>query len=414
MAIITTPNASPSSAYLPVRWVAQVNTPEAVIFARVAVTVNAVLVTTFDLSVTQFVLPDNYRFGIDIQSILQNLTVPISGQQPDSLGAMDAAYFATSPDAFGTASISVSYFFRNSTTGLIEDLGVTDTSANVRYLAAALQKEEGTNFGAFILSAGSNNRFLTSAPPNSQNITLLDNQYLSFLDSGAATLEVTTYDASGAQIDIGRVGTGATGGANALDVRTIGVGPRNLRFVIWLVGNVDINNPNVSYYTVQVGQGPLVFAPFSELLRFNIIPQCDETDLRIHFLNRYGVMDAYTFTGSRELVERSSNDIAQSDTYNILDPNPPLVRDISNFKINSKAQRVYNVTTKLLDVGQANLLKEAVTSPIVYIEKFDELGNRNLFAAYIESQSLVFDKSNERVQFELTIIESNDVFIQRV
>jgi hypothetical protein len=149
-------------------------------------------------------------------------------------------------------------------------------------------------------------KFLTDAPLN-KTIELGENEFLGILyhDGNANKnfkLEVLTYNSSGSLLntdyinvpewDVNYIGNIIAGGY--LD---LSVGTSNL-----IAAGVSLTN--VSYYTVQMINDD---GDVSEIRRYDIVNSCD-TDTRLHWVNRFGKQDSYTFKGnSTEYLEHKNN-----------------------------------------------------------------------------------------------------------
>lgn len=139
-------------------------------------------------------------------------------------------------------------------------------------------------------------RFLTDTP-SIKNIELSQSEYLgalfcTFTPNLDFKAEYLTYDSSGAllntdYIDIAEWDTPYSG-LILNPYLDIPVGTSNL------IG-AGISLTNVAYYTVRVVNNN---GDVSELKRYNIVDSCTQ-DVRIHWQNKYGKRDSYTFKGNK-------------------------------------------------------------------------------------------------------------------
>ena len=138
--------------------------------------------------------------------------------------------------------------------------------------------------------------FLTDTPYE-KRIELGSDEFIGILYHQSAPsknfrLEVLTYNSSDALLntDVISIPEWELGyGVNPVNAYIdLCVGTQNLI-------NEGISLTNVAYYTIQVIN---VDGDKSEKKRFNIVEACD-TDTRIHFVNKYGKQDSYTFKGNK-------------------------------------------------------------------------------------------------------------------
>ena len=167
--------------------------------------------------------------------------------------------------------------------------------------------------------------------PSAKHIELSQTEYLGALyyngtSLQAFKLEILTYNASGAVLNTDYIDITDWDTAASSDVPfpyiTLPVGTANL-----IAAGVSLTN--VAYYTVQViNNGGNV----SEVKRFNIVESCDY-DVRIHWQNKYGKRDSYTFKGNKQesLTHKASTFMkAKGLTYASEDRGISVIQNISN------------------------------------------------------------------------------------
>tara|TARA_B100001778_G_C18605458_1_gene639559 strand:+ start:16504 stop:17721 length:1218 start_codon:yes stop_codon:yes gene_type:complete len=140
-------------------------------------------------------------------------------------------------------------------------------------------------------------KFLNDTP-TAKNIELSQSEYLGALyyngtASQAFKIEYLTYDASDALLNTDYINITDWDGAASSNVPnpylTIPVGTSNL-----IAAGISLTN--VAYYTVRIINST---GDVSELKRYNIVDSCTH-DVRIHWQNKYGKRDSYTFKGNKQ------------------------------------------------------------------------------------------------------------------
>ena len=140
-------------------------------------------------------------------------------------------------------------------------------------------------------------KFLNDTP-SAKNIELSQSEYLGALYYTGTSLqnfkiEYLTYDASDALLNTDYINItdwdGAYTGFVVKPYITIPVGTANL-----IAAGISLTN--VAYYTVRIINST---GDVSELKRFDIVDSCTH-DVRIHWQNKYGKRDSYTFKGNKQ------------------------------------------------------------------------------------------------------------------
>ena len=140
-------------------------------------------------------------------------------------------------------------------------------------------------------------KFLTDTP-SAKNIELGQSEYLgvlycTFTPSLSFKVEYLTYDASDALLNTDYINISEWdtpySGLILNPYLDIPVGTSNL------IG-AGISLTNVAYYTVRIIN---TTGDVSELKRFDIVDACTH-DVRIHWQNKYGKRDSYTFKGNKQ------------------------------------------------------------------------------------------------------------------
>lgn len=239
-------------------------------------------------------------------------------------------------------NIKVYEVIENPTTLLLETNYDPDDANNSNYdytrttdaiaFNATFNAIQQNNFTVYDYQLDANNKKFLNDTPSVKNIELGQSEYLGALwyDGTASQnfkVEILTYNSSDAllntdYINITDWNTGYTGLNFDFYYITIPVGTSNL-----IAASVSLTN--VAYYTVRiVNDGGDV----SELKRFNIVDSCEQ-DVRIHWQNKYGKRDSYTFKGNKkESLKHSSSTFtkAKNETYSVDDRGVSVIQNISN------------------------------------------------------------------------------------
>ena len=155
-----------------------------------------------------------------------------------------------------------------------------------------------TTFDVTDYQLTANTKKFLNDTPTAKNIELLQSEYLGALYyNGTPTLsfniEYLTYDASDALLNTDYINItdwdSAFGGVWNKAYITIPVGTSNL-----IAAGISLTN--VAYYTVRIINST---GDVSELKRYNIVDSCTH-DVRIHWQNKYGKRDSYTFKGNKQ------------------------------------------------------------------------------------------------------------------
>lgn len=239
-------------------------------------------------------------------------------------------------------NIKVYEVIENPTTLLLETNYNPDDANNINYdytrttdaiaFNATFNAIQQNNFTVYDYQLDANDKKFLNDTPSVKNIELGQSEYLGALwyDGTASQnfkVEILTYNSSDAllntdYINITDWNTGYTGLNFDFYYITIPVGTSNL-----IAASVSLTN--VAYYTVRiVNDGGDV----SELKRFNIVDSCEQ-DVRIHWQNKYGKRDSYTFKGNKkESLKHSSSTFtkAKNETYSVDDRGISVIQNISN------------------------------------------------------------------------------------
>ena len=213
-------------------------------------------------------------------------------------------------DTDGTKQVQVKIYevTLNPSTGLLETAYNPDNDNNPSsdaafthnkvFYNATIDTLGKTTFDVTDYKLTANTKKFLNDTPSAKNIELSQSEYLGALyrdgnPSLAFKIEYLTYDASDALLNTDYINItdwdGAYTGLVLKPYITIPVGTSNL-----IAAGISLTN--VAYYTVRIINST---GDVSELKRYNIVDSCTH-DVRIHWQNKYGKRDSYTFKGNKQ------------------------------------------------------------------------------------------------------------------
>ncbi len=416
MPFITQPPSNPVSAYRPVLFqtfgFAPTFTDEVV---------NAVVtITDVDTStqIAQYRLQPIgnvggvfFGFDIDVQQALQDYLQPNSQAKSDSAPNADGQpFFNLDTGLYVNFTVTITYEYIDATTGLLTDTGLIDITTQLTATAATRQHDEVMNLDSYVLTIGAPLERILSNSTATQNIQLEESATVSFIgrDFGANTLalRVRTFNAVGGLIDDGTVNR--TTPLSDFYQFTVGCGPNEIRNITWSAGSVNIDNPIVDSYTVQITTALNV--PISELKTYRLKSVCEDSELRLHFLNALGGFDAYTFSNTKVQSINVTGTTAQKPlAWSNTAPQNTL-SDKGTFSLEKTASTKFELESLELEPSTALWLKELLYSVEVYIET-----DQGLQPVVIEDVvQIVETKTGDRqlVKYNLVAVLANDKIIQ--
>ena len=237
----------------------------------------------------------------------------------------------------------------NAVTGLLdtEYLPSDDSNTNYDYISTVVLVynwfEDQLGYNGFSFSDyqlnGTTKKFLTDSP-SIKDIELLSDEFIGLLWKSSDTgknykLEVLTYNSANALLNTDLIAITEWDTAYGLIPNNtyidIPVGTANL-----IAEGISLTN--VAYYTIQVINDD---GDKSEVKRFNIVDSCTP-DTRIHWVNKYGKQDSYTFKGN--VIESKEYDSktfqkAKGITYSSESRGITSIQNVynSNFTVYSKS-----------------------------------------------------------------------------
>lgn len=427
MALVYGPVYNTNSMYAPCLWVTSNNNVNPIVKARLTAVVDGT--TTFIDKSPIYNLGSVYYFEFDFSRILQTLNQPKPQAQTSIFGANFAQpYISSNPDIQGSFVGIIIYYFVDPVTGLLAVAPGTDILTTNYALSGAPQPfNENQGFNNYCISYGGGQPALVTHPFSINYIKPIcntENEYMTFLpkDSSLNAFQVLTFDSSFTLIE---TGVKKYSGNNFFIPQTFGVGVPNLTGVTWDSGGIT-SFANVAYYTVSAGNLTLFGYTISSQLYVFQIKECCTTNVRLLWMNRLGGSEAFTFKVTNIFKEVSKGETGQIparwDASFSLGPYLAPIRsfDKGRFKINSVAEKVFEVESEyyLPEVGY--WLMELLSSPEVYMEWHDPMNayyNFNVksgfVAVIVDDAELIWSQTNELVNVKVTFRMSNYVNLQQ-
>lgn len=414
---------------------------------RAAVSWNGVEVVTIpkDWFYRDEVAPGSweYQYNIDMQRVAQSKLLPNRGVKSGVFGNYNEKRLGVyPPDASGEVSVSCEFYYRDDDNLLKVLTGGPFTNDSLICVPFALPQEEQSYLygdGRYIFISGGNDfKLLTNMPADGVSVDINDDAWLAWIHHGnfneVNAYRVTIYNNAGVAIErkilILSELTGGDALADQKGVISIGAGPQQIDQVTtdndwWFEQSgpdtTYFDSYDYSYYTIQVGYSdPLGlsgnFTGISNLARYNIQKPVGNRAFRIHFLNRFGMAEAYTFDcrrfrrarvasskGKKGLDWNSSN-FATSTQHNI--------EDYGLFRFGIQSDIIYELESKPLDEEESKWLEELADTPEAYYA--DPVNNVLVRIVVDDVSDEVVEDSNEfGIKKTLRVTMANSVIRQR-
>lgn len=415
MAITVNPLYTPNSIYRPNVFVAGQASANPLVLCRAEVYADSGLEAVIQKA-PYLEFGGTYFFKIDVSKVLKNKKAPLASNLTTifgtGAGALNLPVNNVNTDCHAKYFIIVTYFYRDPTTGLLTDLGVTDNSLTYESIIATRQTRDDMDLSSYLMlgvgfTPWLSNRSLYNSGINERiDICSDENYFKTCLPYTSNAFQVQTFDVSGVLIDTGVASFTAPADTTPI---TLGLGIPNLTAQAYISGAVTITNPLVASYTVQVGIWTGVFSGRSTVLLFSVGECCANRSFRLHYMNRLGGAEAYTFSSKLTKQEVNKSQAAQKpQSWGFAVP-PNTTYDKGKFKIQNTVFNQYRLEGKFYDEDEAEYIKDLLSSPEVYWETAE-----GLVAVLV--QDAVFTKSETETftKLELTVIEANDISVQQM
>ena len=403
MPLVTAPIYNPASMSQPIEFIFSAASANPILYANAQLFTDGV--AQADIQKIPFQeIAGTYFFRFDMKRVCEITSAPIAQSLTSCFSTLDANYVSYNPDLHSSIALVVTYFYEDPTTGKPVNLGITDTIPFGTYEALTTQRQigEALDLNEFTVAL---RRFYTNQP-NAYDITTTENLFTTLPAFNVDRIQVTTYDSAGVLIDQGQISVAIGTDQTPL---TIGAGVPQLDGTTYVVGAVNILNPNVASYTIQGGQFLGFFVGLTEIRTYNIVPNCSKRSLRVHFLNRLGGADAFTFTAAKVRKEASTSGLSKKPLNWDYTASPPLnVYDKGSFKIDIKAGEFYEVESSFYGEAKGSWLAELLSSPETYIET-----TQGLKACTVDDTEITISDIDNLITVKAVVRLAVDKFIQR-
>ncbi|MDX2000956.1 MAG: hypothetical protein SFW35_00860 [Chitinophagales bacterium] len=148
----------------------------------------------------------------------------------------------------------------------------------------------------------------------------------------------------------------------------------------------------------------VAFRPVSESRTYVLDHQCHEMPTRVHFLNRLGAFDSYTFTGLEKKTLKTKSNVYDKNLAGYF-TKEARGRDVQSVQ----ASEVFKCSTDALRPEEIAWLEELLTSPAIFIQR-----NMEYIPVVIANGS--FETMNTDKNFQRLIVEfemAKEVVLQR-
>lgn len=318
-----------------------------------------------------------YRFEVDVQRIIQEQLAPMVGVKSSCFSAIaDFPSFLSPPtDLSGEFYLEAMHEYRDPADNFLKASVGTDTSSTYNTGIVTRQHEETMSLeGTYWRNGSGSILFLTNAPAE-QNIELTNNGWLSFISNEITDMRVELYNSSDVLVGFKIYTLGASGNLNR--IINVGAGPENINNETGTVesGVVTID-ADIAYYKIDVGTWSSPFwTSLSEQKQYNISTFKESRKARLHWLNRLGGADGYTFPCKKILTRGTKSRTAEKsldwslDSDDILSGTQHDPEDVGAFRLDIRSGQGLILETKLLQEDELSWLWEIAESPEVYLEQ---------------------------------------------
>lgn len=426
MPIVTAPHFTLNSQYRPNVFVMSMTSVDPLVLAQASIVVDGVGVTSMQKA-PAYNIGTTYYFVFDVAKVLQTYSAP-KGQQKTSvfLNTINAAYEVASADIHTRVGLIVGYFFNSPTTGLLTQYFIGDVvTTNYPAIAGTRQTRNWADMsmnkyildnpvvgGVYDLFFLTNQRsvYPTASSKTNNPIPICSGENLTMTYVPSSTtnaLRVIVYDAN--QNVIGAAGFIQIVPGSTLTPRTIGAGIQQLQATTMTPSNPMAGIPTGHYYSIQAGNLvlPSAFTLHGVKYMYEVVDCCNERAIRLHWLNRLGGSDAYTFTSKKKIEEKTKSDTAQKPLGWLTTLPPATSFDKGVFKIHQEVTKEYEVESSFYDEQQGAWIAELLSSPEVYMETSD-----GLIAVVIQDGKITLSENEELLNVAIQFVEANYISVQ--
>jgi 5-hydroxyisourate hydrolase-like protein (transthyretin family) len=426
MPLVTAPFFALNSQYRPNVFIMSMASSNPLVMAEAVIAVDT-LSTTILQKAPAYDLGGVYYFVFDVAKVLQTQSAPKAQNKTTVfLNTINASYQVASPDIHTQVGLIVTYYYNDPVTGLLTQFVTTDTIMTAYpAIAGTRQTRDWNNMGMtdYVIDyptvGGIYDRYwLTNLPyvhptastktNNPIPICSGENLTMSYVPSSTTNaLRVVVYDAD--QNVVGTAGFIQIIPGSTLTPRTIGAGIQQL-----LATTMTPSNPMTAiqtgyYYSIQAGNLtlPSTFVLQGVKYMFKVVECCGERSTRLHWLNRLGGADAYTFKSKKKVEEKTKSETAQKPLGWASTVPPATSYDKGVFKIFQETTKEYEVESTFYDESWGAWIAELLSSPEVYMET-----SNGLIAVIITDSSITLSENDELLNITIQFTEANYISVQ--
>ena len=268
------------------------------------------------------------------------------------------------------------------------------------------------------LANGSSGQWLTDNLDNFVGIGDLGwSYYLTDAPSEVDYLEVKTYDSAGALIDTFNISNALNPALSNSRYVKVGTSPEVLNNTTdtLTLGSLPIVTSSVASYTCQLFDSSV--AAVSELINFTIKEPCRYQEYRLHFENKYGAFDSYTFTGRNQKTTSMQRTSYKSSAYPIVTAGIERKhKDKSNVSNWTKRTEKIKLSSDYLTTAENTWLEQLLYSNEIYLEFTDGSGAQNFKSVHKVTGSSWLEKETEidkLFKLEIEIELGHEAYSQR-
>jgi len=413
MPLVTAPLFTLNAQYRPNVFVLSMTSSDPLVLAQASIVVDMVGVTSMQKA-PAYNIGTTYYFVFDVAKVLQTYSAP-KGQNKTTIfpNTLNVPLGVQNTDIHSRVGLIVSYYYNNPTTGLLTQFATTDTvTTGYPAIAATRQTRDWNNMGLvdYVMPIGTpTGKFLTNCP-RFYPICTTENWYLTFVPNISNTVRIITQDSAGVGIDTGLFSITAS---TNLFPYTIGAGMVNLASQTYFDGSVNMSDPNIAQYQIQVGNAYLfgsswIFVANSEIMTVQVERDCcADRRVRLHWFNRLGGADAYTFSSKKKIEEKTKSDTAQKPLSWATSIPPATSYDKGIFKIHQETAKEYEVESTFYTEADGAWIAELLSSPEVYLETAD-----GLIAVVISDSKITLSENDELLNVTIQFTEANYISVQ--
>jgi len=356
-------------------------------------------------------------FNIDIQKKCQDTLAPYPSLSSGFVSPLVRT--ALNSDMFAVYYFTVLYDIVDLSTGLLEDSAIDQEVSNEFTVFSASKGNLETMFldDYYGTYAGQDTRFLTKSSRTIE-ICKAENVFLTVIappdtppfPSNFQALKVSLFDSSGTLIE--EALTAPSTVILASEQTTLNVGVSSLKTAFYVFGTPDFDDTELSYYTVSLGMADYnttinSYVQHTELFTYKLTPSCcSGKSLRLHWMNRLGGIDSFTFDDSKDLQEITQSQRGkQALGWNTGSTAPHKTSSQGTYKYDSQSIQQYLISAILLKNSQALWLSELLSSSKVYIDIDNTF---TLVSCTVQDTTQSITRNDGKIPYNLILTLSNN------